>query len=75
MHSSIKSVLIVGGVAGGASCASRLRRMCDPIRPWRRRAGLELGPRGGIQVDARVRTSDPNLYAGGVMMAAVCWEP
>ena len=27
MHSSVKSVLIVGGVAGGASCAARLRRM------------------------------------------------
>jgi NADPH-dependent 2,4-dienoyl-CoA reductase/sulfur reductase-like enzyme len=27
MHSRVKSVLIVGGVAGGASCAARLRRM------------------------------------------------
>ena len=30
MHSSVKSVLIVGGVAGGASCAARLRRMDEP---------------------------------------------
>ena len=28
-------------------------------------AGLELGPRGGIQVDAQMRTSDPNIYAVG----------
>ena len=24
-----KRILIVGGVAGGASCATRLRRMCE----------------------------------------------
>ncbi len=28
-------------------------------------AGLTLGPRGGIQVDAHLRTSDPHIYAGG----------
>ncbi|MFA5206566.1 MAG: DsrE/DsrF/DrsH-like family protein, partial [Lentisphaeria bacterium] len=28
-------------------------------------AGLELGPRGGIRVDARLRTSDPDIYAAG----------
>lgn len=28
-------------------------------------AGLELGPRGGIRVDAQMRTSDPNIYAVG----------
>ncbi|KGM12919.1 FAD-dependent oxidoreductase [Cellulomonas bogoriensis] len=28
-------------------------------------AGLELGPRGGIKVDARLRTSDPSIYAAG----------
>ncbi len=28
-------------------------------------AGLELGPRGGIQVDAHQRTSDPDIYAAG----------
>ncbi|HOW98583.1 MAG TPA: FAD-dependent oxidoreductase [Kiritimatiellia bacterium] len=28
-------------------------------------AGLELGPRGGIKVDAHLRTSDPSIYAAG----------
>ncbi|MDD5705516.1 MAG: FAD-dependent oxidoreductase [Kiritimatiellae bacterium] len=28
-------------------------------------AGLRLGPRGGIAVDAGMRTSDPDIYAGG----------
>jgi NADPH-dependent 2,4-dienoyl-CoA reductase/sulfur reductase-like enzyme/rhodanese-related sulfurtransferase len=30
-----------------------------------RDAGLRLGPRGGIQVDARMRTSDPRIWAVG----------
>ncbi|CAJ1825907.1 FAD-dependent oxidoreductase [Aeromonas dhakensis] len=29
------------------------------------KAGLELGPRGGIKVDAAMRTSDPFIYAVG----------
>jgi NADPH-dependent 2,4-dienoyl-CoA reductase/sulfur reductase-like enzyme/rhodanese-related sulfurtransferase len=28
-------------------------------------AGLAIGPFGGIAVNARLRTSDPNIYAGG----------
>ncbi len=28
-------------------------------------AGLELGPRGGIRVDAHMRTSDPHVWAAG----------
>jgi NADPH-dependent 2,4-dienoyl-CoA reductase/sulfur reductase-like enzyme/rhodanese-related sulfurtransferase len=28
-------------------------------------AGLEVGPRGGIRVDAHQRTSDPDVYAAG----------
>ncbi len=28
-------------------------------------AGLELGPHGGIQVDANMRTSDPHIWAAG----------
>ncbi len=30
-----------------------------------RSAGLELGSRGGIKVDAHMRTSDPDIYAAG----------
>jgi NADPH-dependent 2,4-dienoyl-CoA reductase/sulfur reductase-like enzyme/rhodanese-related sulfurtransferase len=28
-------------------------------------AGLELGPRGGLKVDARLRTNDPDIFAAG----------
>lgn len=28
-------------------------------------AGLELGPRGGVKVDPYMKTSDPDIYAGG----------
>jgi NADPH-dependent 2,4-dienoyl-CoA reductase/sulfur reductase-like enzyme/rhodanese-related sulfurtransferase len=28
-------------------------------------AGLELGPRGGLKVDAHLRTSDPDIFAAG----------
>lgn len=41
-------------------------------------AGLELGPRGGIKVDARLRTSDPRIYAAGdavEVLDAVTGEP
>jgi len=30
-----------------------------------RSAGLAIGPRGGVQVDAHMRTSDPDIYAAG----------
>jgi NADPH-dependent 2,4-dienoyl-CoA reductase/sulfur reductase-like enzyme/rhodanese-related sulfurtransferase len=30
-----------------------------------RKAGLELGPHGGVVVDHFMRTSDPDIYAGG----------
>jgi NADPH-dependent 2,4-dienoyl-CoA reductase/sulfur reductase-like enzyme len=30
-NNAVKKVLIVGGVAGGASCAARLRRMSEDV--------------------------------------------
>lgn len=30
-----------------------------------RKAGIELGPHGGVAVDHYMRTSDPDIYAGG----------
>ena len=30
-----------------------------------KQAGIDLGPRGGIKVDERMRTSDPDIYAAG----------
>lgn len=39
-----------------------------PVATLAQAAGLELGPRGGIKVDAHMRTSDPNIYAAGDMV-------
>ncbi len=36
-----------------------------PETPLARDAGLALGPRGGIAVDARMRTNDPSIWAVG----------
>jgi NADPH-dependent 2,4-dienoyl-CoA reductase/sulfur reductase-like enzyme/rhodanese-related sulfurtransferase len=36
-----------------------------PESPLARDAGLQIGPRGGIVVDAQMRTSDPNIWAVG----------
>jgi len=36
-----------------------------------RAAGLELGPRGGVRVDAQMRTSDPHIFAAGDMVEVV----
>lgn len=34
-------------------------------------AGLEIGERGGIQVDARMQTSDPHIWAAGDAVQAI----
>ena len=42
--------------------------LCIGVRPetsLAAEAGLEIGPRGGIQVDDDMRTSDPDIYAVG----------
>ncbi|HPO12085.1 MAG TPA: DsrE/DsrF/DrsH-like family protein [Candidatus Hydrogenedentes bacterium] len=42
--------------------------MCVGVRPTTRlaeAAGLELGPRGHIRVNAQLQTSDPDIYASG----------
>ncbi|WP_319547496.1 FAD-dependent oxidoreductase [Desulfogranum marinum] len=36
-----------------------------------REAGLEVAPRGGIRVDRRMRTSDPDIYAAGDCVASL----
>jgi len=41
-----------------------------------RDAGLEIGPRGGIVVDAQMRTSDAESWGGiGARLASMCQEP
>jgi NADPH-dependent 2,4-dienoyl-CoA reductase/sulfur reductase-like enzyme/rhodanese-related sulfurtransferase len=39
-----------------------------PVATLAQAAGLALGPRGGITVDAHMRTSDPSIYAAGDMV-------
>ncbi len=35
-------------------------------------AGLEVGPRGGVKIDAHQRTSDPDIYAAGDLVEVSC---
>jgi NADPH-dependent 2,4-dienoyl-CoA reductase/sulfur reductase-like enzyme/rhodanese-related sulfurtransferase len=39
-----------------------------PVAGLAQAMGLALGPRGGIAVDAHMRTSDPSIYAAGDMV-------
>ena len=39
-----------------------------PVASLAQAMGLPLGPRGGIVVDAHMRTADPNIYAAGDMV-------
>lgn len=52
----------------GTSVDTDLVVMAAGVRPsvaLAATAGLELGPRGGIAVDAHMRTSDPDIFAAG----------
>ncbi len=52
----------------GASFPADLAILSIGVRPetgLARKAGLELGARGGIRVDDRMRTSDPHIWAVG----------
>lgn len=48
----------MGGVAGGASCAARARRLSEADK-------IIIFDRGGIRVDAHMRTSDEKIWAVG----------
>lgn len=55
-------------LGGGGSITCGLVVVAIGVRPESRLAsscGLELGPRGGIHVDAHMRTSDPAIWAVG----------
>ena len=61
-----------GGIAvrtaGGAVHEGDMVILSIGVRPetgLAKNAGLELGPRGGIRVDAQMRTSDPHIWAVG----------
>jgi NADPH-dependent 2,4-dienoyl-CoA reductase/sulfur reductase-like enzyme/rhodanese-related sulfurtransferase len=52
----------------GARLSADLVILAIGVRPENalaRDAGLQIGPRGGIIVDAQMRTSDPNIWAVG----------
>ncbi len=55
-------------LSSGDTLATGLVILAIGVKPetaLARSAGLALGPRGGIRVDARMRTSDPSIYAVG----------
>ena len=59
---------IVAVTESGARVASDLVILAIGVRPetgLARAAGLPLGPRGGIVVDAEMRTADPAIWAMG----------
>jgi len=56
------------GTERGAEIITDLVILAIGVRPETtlpKQAGLELGPRGGIKVDAQMRTSDPHILAVG----------
>ena len=59
---------LVASTEQGAQLAADLIILAIGVRPetaLARDAGLELGPSGGIKVDAAMRTSDPSIWAVG----------
>lgn len=55
-------------LSSGASERADLVLLCIGVRPeteLARASGLEIGERGGIRVDARMRTSSPRIWAVG----------
>jgi NADPH-dependent 2,4-dienoyl-CoA reductase/sulfur reductase-like enzyme/peroxiredoxin family protein/rhodanese-related sulfurtransferase/TusA-related sulfurtransferase len=59
---------LVVELTNGEALKGDLAILSAGVRPettLARHAGLNLGPRGGIQVDAHLRTSDPDIYAAG----------
>lgn len=55
-------------LADGTALTTDLVLLAAGVRPdteLARRAGIALGPRGGIRVDANLRTSAPDVFAAG----------
>lgn len=65
---------VVVTLDGGERIVADLVVLAVGVRPATalvRAAGLELGPRGGVRVDAQMRTSDPHVFAAGDMVEVV----
>lgn len=61
-------------LANGTRLLADLVVMAVGVRPaaaLAREAGLELGTRGGLKVDANMRTSDSHIYAAGDMVEVI----
>lgn len=61
---------------GGKAHPADLVMLVIGVRPevgLAKAAGLELGPRGGIQVDEQMRTSDPHIFAVGDAVEVKDW--
>lgn len=61
-------------LASGATLLADFVVMAVGVRPattLAKAAGLALGPRGGLKVDAHLRTSDPHIYAAGDMVEVI----
>lgn len=61
-------------LSDGRRLATDLVILAVGVRPavgLAKAAGLELGPRGGLKVDAQLRTSDPDIYAAGDMIEVI----
>jgi len=59
---------VVVSTKSGAQYAGDIVILAIGVRPetaLAKAAGLELGARGGVRVDERMRTSDPNIWAVG----------
>lgn len=66
--SEIEDDKLLVQLSNGESLESDMVVLAIGVRPevgLARAAGLEIGERGGIVVDSRMRTSDPNIYAVG----------
>ena len=62
--------------ASGKAHTADLVILAIGVRPdtaLARAAGLELGPRGGIKVDAQMKTSDPDIFAVGDAVEVRDW--
>jgi NAD(P)H-nitrite reductase large subunit len=62
--------------ASGKQLPADLVMLVIGVRPetdLAKAAGLELGKRGGIKVDAHMRTSDPDIYAVGEYRVGSRW--
>ena len=62
-------------LASGKSAYADLIVLAIGVRPesdLAKEAGLELGPRGHIVVDAHMQSSDPDIYAVGDAVQAIC---